>query len=644
MQFNDYLLKRLSNLQLTQELDNSKKNNIFSSSSLYDASIFSSASAEEVENIDFEKLLSSDEANINDGVTDQNMKSLNTVLKSLFSLEEIQTAADTDGDGKLSVDEASAYIKSVMGKDGDASSLMMSDIDTLMEELGIDLAAAAEESVNEALQDLDVEEIENELKAEEQKQVNEANKAQSASNAGGVSGSGNSNRTANSGANNAEKAAQKNLDTMSLDELKTERETRQADADKAQEELNAVYNGENAAVKSAEEEADKAKEEYEKALANDDQVPEELKTQQETNTKNIEAKEKEIDDNQVNINNKESEINSQEGTVSSLESNLSSLKSSLSSLPSPTGKEEDAENDAAIAEKKASIEQQISAKEQEVSDAKDKLEDQKKELDELNITKNRLAEEKTTLEEEKKTIQAEIEKVCAPETKDLMAKYNEAKANVDAVKSAEAEKAQEKLQTAQAAVKEVDTKITEAENKKVAKENSVNNSKFDFNFDEDLTQYNEQELDKLKEIFEKNKDKYEKVAEETGIPAELICAIHYREGSCNFNTYLHNGDPLGQVTTHVPAGKYFEDWTSAAIDAINSQNPDIVKDGDFDSCCEFAERYNGLGYRNKGLASPYVWAGTTKYTGGMYVADGQFSATAKDKRIGVAVAMKYLMS
>ena len=223
-----------------------------------------------------------------------------------------------------------------------------------------------------------------------------------------------------------------------------------------------------------------------------------------------------------------------------------------------------------------------------------------------------------------------------------MTAYNEAKANVDSVKQSELSTAKSELDTAKASVTEIDNKITEVKNAQTAKENSVN--KLDFDFDEDLSDYNEQELAQLKEIFEANKDKYEAVAEATGVPAELICAIHYREGSCNFGTYLHNGDPLGQTTTHVPAGIYFEDWTSAAIDAISSHNPDICQDGDFDSYCEFAERYNGLGYRNKGLASPYVWSGTTKYTGGMYVADGVFDSSARDKRIGVAVAMKYLMS
>ncbi len=159
-----------------------------------------------------------------------------------------------------------------------------------------------------------------------------------------------------------------------------------------------------------------------------------------------------------------------------------------------------------------------------------------------------------------------------------------------------------------------------------------------------LTNYQNNELNRIKDIYNKNKTKYDKVAEATGVPAELICAIHYREGGCNFGTYLHNGDPLGQPTTHVPKGKNFNDWTSAAIDAINSQKHSGVSRDNIDSQLDYAERYNGLGYRRRGIASPYVWAGTSNYSGGMYVRDGVYSSSAVDKRVGVAAILQSLYS
>ena len=60
------------------------------------------------------------------------------------------------------------------------------------------------------------------------------------------------------------------------------------------------------------------------------------------------------------------------------------------------------------------------------------------------------------------------------------------------------------------------------------------------------------------------------------------------------------------------------------------------------SICEYAEVYNGLGYRDRGCKSAYVYSGTSAYTGGMYVADRVFSSTTKDPRVGVAAIIKKL--
>ncbi|NCP67608.1 hypothetical protein GW756_05045 [bacterium] len=138
------------------------------------------------------------------------------------------------------------------------------------------------------------------------------------------------------------------------------------------------------------------------------------------------------------------------------------------------------------------------------------------------------------------------------------------------------------------------------------------------------------------EVCMANRSRYERVAAITGVPWELIAGIHYRESSNNFSTYLHNGQPLGQTTTIVPRGILFHNWEDAAIDALQGGYGNPSAD-DLNSQANFAERFNGMGYRNRGLSSPYVWAGHPQYEnqGGMYVADGQFSATTRDPRVGV---------
>lgn len=163
-----------------------------------------------------------------------------------------------------------------------------------------------------------------------------------------------------------------------------------------------------------------------------------------------------------------------------------------------------------------------------------------------------------------------------------------------------------------------------------------------------LTESQKSELNKFKQIFEQNKDKYENVARKLGVPEQLIpmvskaiWAIHCREGSCDFTTYLHNGEKLGKPTTLVPAGINFSNWEDAAVDAIKRELPKVggKMPQSVPEWCAFAELYNGLGYENKGVVSPYVMSGTSHYTGGKYVADGRYDPNHKDQQLGFAALM-----
>jgi lysozyme family protein len=126
------------------------------------------------------------------------------------------------------------------------------------------------------------------------------------------------------------------------------------------------------------------------------------------------------------------------------------------------------------------------------------------------------------------------------------------------------------------------------------------------------------------------------------VPAALIAALHYRESSSRFDTYLHQGDPLGQPAIHHPSDiPIFYEWEDAAIHALNSKSwlrDELGMDSettDKASLATFAEAYNGLGYHYRGLTSPYVYAGTEVYQGGRYVRDGVFDANSWDQRPGV---------
>lgn len=158
-------------------------------------------------------------------------------------------------------------------------------------------------------------------------------------------------------------------------------------------------------------------------------------------------------------------------------------------------------------------------------------------------------------------------------------------------------------------------------------------------------------LDRLKEIYGENKDRYATVSEQTNLPPELVAALHFRESSGDFGTYLHQGDPLGKQAVNHPSDiPIFHEWEPGAEHALNDRykkriqsDLGITKDTtDLASIAAYAEYYNGLGYHNKGRNSPYVYAGTDQYKGGKYVADGRYSSRAWDQQPGVLAMVQTL--
>lgn len=145
-----------------------------------------------------------------------------------------------------------------------------------------------------------------------------------------------------------------------------------------------------------------------------------------------------------------------------------------------------------------------------------------------------------------------------------------------------------------------------------------------------------------------NRSRYELVSKVTGVPWDVIGVIHYRESSNDFRGVLHNGEKIigtGKKTTLVPAGRGpFATWEEAAIDALANCHPHLAKNKDWSlgTTLDKLEAYNGLGYRNKGLPSPYLWAGTDQYVKGKYVADGKFDPNHVDQQLGVAALLMKL--
>ncbi len=138
---------------------------------------------------------------------------------------------------------------------------------------------------------------------------------------------------------------------------------------------------------------------------------------------------------------------------------------------------------------------------------------------------------------------------------------------------------------------------------------------------------------------------YRAVAAELGlVPWQLVGIIHGLEASFDFSRHLHNGDPLSARTRHVPQGRPVIGeppftWRQSAVDALMLKELHRVPTWPVPRLLYELERYNGFGYRRRGLPSPYLWSFTTHYTKGKYVRDGVFDAEAVSRQCGAAALL-----
>lgn len=141
-----------------------------------------------------------------------------------------------------------------------------------------------------------------------------------------------------------------------------------------------------------------------------------------------------------------------------------------------------------------------------------------------------------------------------------------------------------------------------------------------------------------------NKGRYQVIEKKTGVPWWLVALLHLRESNANFNTYLGNGEPLNRKTRLVPKGRGpFSSFEEGAVDALRLDGLTNVKDWRLEKAIYFAELFNGAGYHNKGLPSPYIWGGSNVQECGKYVADGRFNSKVWDSQPGIAPILAMMM-
>ncbi len=149
-------------------------------------------------------------------------------------------------------------------------------------------------------------------------------------------------------------------------------------------------------------------------------------------------------------------------------------------------------------------------------------------------------------------------------------------------------------------------------------------------------------------LIRNSKVRYDAVGQTVGVPWYFIAVIHGLEASFNFRAHLHNGDfPLSARTRQIPSGRPLRwlppsDWESSARDAIRILGFADQSDWSVERTLYRLEAYNGMGYRNFQVASPYLWSFSNHYSRGKYVSDGKWSANAKSQQCGAVVMLKGL--
>jgi len=134
--------------------------------------------------------------------------------------------------------------------------------------------------------------------------------------------------------------------------------------------------------------------------------------------------------------------------------------------------------------------------------------------------------------------------------------------------------------------------------------------------------------------------RYINVERSTGVPWEVVGAIHMMESGGDFNMQLLNGQRWDMETTMVP--KHRGPWGSWEESCMAAFETPLPKVWDVCNTLGFLESYNGMGYAKMGKPSPYLWSFSNHYESGKYVSDGKYKDNAVSKQCGTAVMLHEL--
>lgn len=143
------------------------------------------------------------------------------------------------------------------------------------------------------------------------------------------------------------------------------------------------------------------------------------------------------------------------------------------------------------------------------------------------------------------------------------------------------------------------------------------------------------------------KNVYAGISASTGAPWWFIAGIHQMESTYRTSRHLHNGDPLTAKTVRVPKGRPVSGappftWAESAADAFDHAKLTGLQDWSLPRALWRWERYNGFGYRKRGVPTPYLWSFSNHYLKGKFTSDGFYDGNAASAQCGAATMLKAL--
>ncbi|MBK7356636.1 MAG: hypothetical protein IPL29_08310 [Propionivibrio sp.] len=156
------------------------------------------------------------------------------------------------------------------------------------------------------------------------------------------------------------------------------------------------------------------------------------------------------------------------------------------------------------------------------------------------------------------------------------------------------------------------------------------------------------ELDYCLKRLNQGQPTYQQVGAELNIPWAFIGITHGMESGFNFKGHLHNGDPLTARTVQVPKGRPATGnppftWSQSARDALIYKGYHQVADWSVPHMLYLFECYNGMGYRRRGVPTPYLWSFSSLYEKGKFIADGHYDPQAVSQQCGAALMLKAVL-